>query len=291
MPRPLDWTLLRAFHATAKEGSLSAAARRLTLTQPTLSRQVAALEDDLGVMLFERVGRRLELTEAGREILSHVTQMAEAAERVALTASGQRSDISGTVRITATDVMSSYALPPVVAELARIAPQLKIEIVVANDIANLLRREADIALRHVRPEEPDLVARLIRTADGRFYASKDYLDRRGRPESLEDMATHDWVGFGDTPRLVTYMKAIGIPLTADAVKGSSENGMVTWDLARAGLGICPMDVRFGDSFDDMERVADAVAQVTFPVWLVAHREVHTSPRIRLVFDLLAERLA
>jgi len=286
----LDWTLLRAFHATAAEGSLSAAARRLRLTQPTLSRQVAALEDQLSVMLFERVGRRLELTDAGRQILGHVEEMGAAAERVALAASGQRSEIGGTVRITATDTMSAFTLPPVVAELAGIAPQLRIEIVAVNDISNLLRREADIAIRHQRPTEPDLVARLVREAQGHFYASKAYLARRGRPASLAEMARHDWVGFGDHARFIDYMVALGIPLAESAIRTASENSTVAWELARAGLGICAMDSRFADRFADMEAVLRAEASVSFPVWLVAHREVHTSPRIRLVFDLLAARL-
>lgn len=286
----MDWTLLRAFHATAREGSLSAAARRLRLTQPTLSRQVAALEAQLSVLLFERVGRRLELTEAGRRILAHVEEMGAAAERVALAASGQRNEIGGTVRITATDTMSAFALPPVVAELVRVAPQLRIEIVAANDVSNLLRREADIAVRHQRPTEPDLVARLIREADGHFYAARSYLDRRGRPRSLEEMAAHDWVGFGDHDRFTAYMNGLGIPLRESAIRAASENSTVAWELARAGLGICAMDARFADGFADMEAVLRDAARVSFPVWLVTHREVHTSPRIRLVFDLLAERL-
>ena len=289
-PDRLDWTHLRSFLATAETASLSGAARKLGLTQPTLSRQVAALERDLSVLLFERVGRGLELTDAGRELLAHVREMGNAAQKVALTAAAQRSDISGEVRITASDIYASYFLPKIVLDVRNRTPGLNIEIVATNDISDLMRREADIAIRNVRPEQPDLVARLVRNARGHFYAASSYFDKRGRPETPTDLAHHDWVAFGDPVRNVEYMNGLGIPLTRDVYKTISESGIVAWEMARAGLGICPMDETIGDQTDGMERVLSDL-KVEFPIWLVTHREVHTSPRIRLVFDILAEAIA
>ncbi|WP_377508923.1 LysR family transcriptional regulator [Octadecabacter sp. R77987] len=286
-----DWTHLRAFLATADSGSLSAAARALGLTQPTLSRQVAALEDQLGVMLFERVGRRLDLTDAGRKLLPHARDMGVAAERVALSASGQRSEVSGQVRITASDITAATFLPKVVASLREIAPQLHIDVIASNDIQDLMRREADIAIRHQRPEQPDLVARLVLDAMGYFYASKSYLDKHGRPTTRAELAKHDWVSFGDVDRMVGFMVAMDIPVTPESFRSSSENGMVAWELGRAGLGICPMDIYHGERAPDMEAIMPDELHVTFPIWLVTHREIHTSPRIRLVFDVLAEAIA
>lgn len=290
-PDRLDWTHLRSFLATAETASLSAAARKLGLTQPTLSRQVTALEDALSLLLFERVGRGLVLTDAGRELLTHVRDMGAAASRVALTAEAQRSDITGKVRITASDIFSATFVPDMIHAIRKRAPGLTIEVVATNDISDLMRREADIAIRHMRPEEPDLVARLVREAQGRFYATSAYLDKRGRPVTKEDLAAHDWVSFGDTGRMVEYMNAMGIPVTAEAFKVGSENGMVAWEMARAGLGVCPMDDVVGNRAEDMEAILPDELQVTFPIWLVTHREVHTSPRIRLVFDVLAEAIA
>jgi len=290
-PDRLDWTHLRSFLATAQTASLSAAARKLGLTQPTLSRQVAALEDSLSLLLFERVGRGLELTEAGRELLVHVQGMGDAAYRAALTASAQRSEITGTVRITASDIYSSTYIPQMIVEVRKRAPALKIEVVATNDISDLMRREADIAIRHLRPEQPDLVARLVREARGRFYAAKVYLDKRGRPQTRDELGNHDWISYGDIPRMVEYLSAMDIPLTADAFKAGSENGLVAWEMARAGLGICAMDDFVGDQSDEMERILGNGLFVDYPVWLVTHREVHTSPRIRLVFDVLAEAIA
>ncbi|MEQ8922224.1 MAG: LysR family transcriptional regulator, partial [Roseovarius sp.] len=182
-----DWNQVRAFWATAEEGSFSAAARALGQTQPTLGRQVAGLEEALGVTLFERAGRSLMLTKAGLDLLEHTRAMGAAAERMALTASGAAQEVAGQVRITASDVMCAHMLPPVVARIRQAAPGVEIDLVAANDIRDLQRREADIAIRHVRPEQPDLTARLVQEATVRPYAATVYLEARGRPETAADM--------------------------------------------------------------------------------------------------------
>lgn len=284
----LDWNLLRAFHATAAQGSLSAAARALGLTQPTLSRQIAALEDNIDLMLFERDGRRLTLTEAGRALLTHVDEMGLAANRLALTASGQRAGLRGLVRITASDVISAHDLPQIVRRIRMRAPQITVEIVADDDIRNLLAREADIALRHVRPENPNLVAKLLQEKTGYFYANSSYLSARGRPETTQDLAQHDWIAMGEVTRMLDYILGMGIPLTADHFRSVSENGLIVWEMCKAGLGIAPMTADVADATPQMERVLPEVLHVTYPIWLVTHREIHTSPRIRLVFDMLAD---
>ncbi|WP_171100800.1 LysR family transcriptional regulator [Ruegeria sp. HKCCD7255] len=282
-----DWNHIRAFLATAETGSLSAAARKLGQTQPTLSRQVAALEDDLGVMLFERVGRTLEITQAGIELLDHTKAMGEAADRIALTASGQSTSIEGLVRITASDVMSAYILPEVLKILRSEAPRLRIEVIASNDIRDLMRREADIAIRHVRPEQPDLIAKLIQDATGYFYAATDYLDRMGRPKSKSDLADHEFISFGDTDQMIGYFKPLGIPVDRDNFRLGSQNGIVAWEYAKHGFGIAPMSEHVGDMTPGMERVLPDMDPFQFPIWLTTHRELHTSRRIRLVFDVLS----
>ncbi len=281
---------MRGFLATADEDSLSAAARALGLTQPTLSRQIAALEDELGLMLFERVGRGLTLTAAGREMHRHVRDMGAAADRVALAALGQSQTIEGVVRITASDVLSAVLLPPAVRRIKALAPNLVIDVIAANDLRDLMRREADIAIRHVRPDQPDLVARLICEAKGYFYASKAYLATRGHPRLLKDLDRHDFISMGDAPRMVAYLREIGIDLDERQFRVGSENGMVGWALAQAGLGIVPMDEAVAKHSPDMVRILPQTA-ISFPIWLATHREIHTSPKIRLVFDVLAEVLA
>ncbi|WP_323370566.1 LysR family transcriptional regulator [Sulfitobacter sp. F26204] len=286
-----DWNHLRAFLATADHGSLSAAARFLGLTQPTLSRQIAALESALALMLFERNGRSLTLTEAGQELLSHVREMGSAANRLSLSASGQRSGLSGLVRITASDITSAYELPGIVQNIRLRAPQITVEIVASNTIEDLMQREADIAVRNVRPEQPNLVARLLREKSGQFFAAASYLEARGRPNSLGDLAQHDWIALGHVPRMHAYMADLGIPVEPENFRIVSENGVVAWEMCKAGLGISPMDSEVAAKTPQVERILPEHLQVNYPVWLVTHREIHTSPRIRLVFDLLAQGLS
>lgn len=286
-----DWNQARAFLATVEEGSLSAAARELGLTQPTLGRQVAALEAALDVLLFERIGKSLVLTQSGLELLDHVRAMYDAANRISLTASGQSQAIEGRVRITASDVFSAYILPDALKQLREIAPLLEIDVVAANDIRNLQLREADIAIRHVRPEQPDLIAKLIGDGAGHFYASSSYLESHGRPASKSDLAGHDFVGFADNERLVDILNQMGHSLSVDNFRVGSKNGVVAWEMARSGLGIIIMSDKVAEETEGMECVLPDMEPMLFPIWLTAHRELHTSRRIRVVFDLLADFLA
>ena len=286
-----DWNQARAFLATAEEGSLSAAARALGQTQPTLGRQVAALEEELGVTLFDRVGRSLVLTPSGLELLDHVRAMADAANLVSLTASGQSQAIEGHVSITATPIMATHHLPSMLKRIRDEAPGIVIEIIAANEVRDLTRREADIAIRHARPEQPDLIARLVGETSAHLYASKAYLDRHGRPEKPEDLADADFIGFESPERLVPVLNAMGLPLTKDNFKINTASGTVIMELVKQGLGISvgTRDVEMLAS--DVERVLPDLDPMPVPIWLVTHRELHTSRRIRLVFDLLAEGLA
>ena len=284
------WNQLRGFLATAEEGSLSAAAKALGLTQPTLGRQVSGLEEDLGLALFERVGRGLELTPAGRELLAHARTMGVAAERVSLVAAGQAQAIEGKLRITASDVYSAFHLPPVLARLREVAPKLEIEVVATNDIRDILRREADIAVRHVRPTEPDLIARKIGEGTAHFYATAGYIARHGRPASKAELPRHEFIHFGEAAAMIGHLGGLEIALDESHFRVGSDNGLVAWEMARRGLGIAAMADDVAAMCPDMERLLPEVEVARFPVWLVTHRELQSAARIRLVFDLLAEAL-
>ncbi|AXX96846.1 LysR family transcriptional regulator [Profundibacter amoris] len=286
----LDWNHVRAFLATAEHGSLSAAARKLGQTQPTLSRQVAALESRLGILLFERVGRRLQMTNGGRELLAQTRIMGDAADRLALAALGQSQSISGEISITASDVFSAFLLPPVLHRLRGLAPHLKINVVADNDIRDILKREADIAIRHSRPTQPDLIARLVRQATAHFYASSGYLKLHGRPKTLADMGEHDFVSIGSPQQMLDFMLPLGLPLDEGNFPVGSQNGIVAWELVKQDFGIMIMADEVAALTTGIERVLPQMEPVEFPVWLVTHRELHTSRRIRLVFDLLAEAM-
>ena len=286
-----DWNQARAFLATAEEGSLSAAGRSLGLTQPTLGRQVSALEQELGIVLFERVGKSLVLTPTGMELLEHVKSMRDAAIRLSLTASGHSQSIEGTVCITASDIFSLYLLPPALQRLRELAPRLTIDVVADNDIRDLQRREADIAIRHVRPEQPDLIARLVNDTRVYFYASPAYLNRRGRPATLQDLTGHDFISFGDVDRMIGHMKNLDLALTRENFRINSENGIFGWEMAKQGFGIVPMSELVGENTTEVERLLPDLEPITIPIWLTTHRELHSSRSIRLVFDTLAEHLS
>jgi DNA-binding transcriptional LysR family regulator len=285
-----DWNLVRAFHATVESGSLSAAAKALGLSQPTLSRQIAALEASLGSTLFERIGKRLELTDAGRALTAYAAAMGQAAQSFALTASGQSEAMEGTVSVSASDAVAFYLLPPVIERIRTKAPGITIDILVSNELSDLRRREADIAIRHVRPTEPELTARLLREATASFYASTEWVRRNGHPRTAADGSGATFIGADPGDRYAGYLRALGIDVQASNIPIRTENSLVAWDLARRGLGIAAIMDDIARTLPDMVRVLDEVPQITFPFWLVAHRELHTARRIRVVFDLIAEGL-
>lgn len=286
----LDWNRLRAFLATVDAGSLSAAARLLGLTQPTLGRQVTALEQELGAVLFERSGRGLVLTPTGRELLEQVRPMADAAARLALVAAGRSQAIEGTVRITATEAYAAHVLPPVIAKLRAQHPGMRVEIMATNRNADLLRREADIAIRNVAPLDAELIARKVGDDRGRPYGTPSVLDRLDRPRTLQDLAAAGFVGFGDPDDFIDGVRAFGLQLSRQLLPVVADSYLVHWALVRQGAGIGFMTEAVGDAEPAVRRALPDAAPIVFPVWLVTHRELHTSRRIRVAFDLLAEAL-
>lgn len=284
-----DWNQARAFLVTALEGSLSAAARKLAQTQPTLSRQVAALEKHLGVTLFERVGKRLVLTDTGQDLLEHVRAMGEAAGLVALGATGRSQALVGQVRISASEVVAACLLPPIVESIREVHPEIDVHVVASNRLSDLLRREADIAIRHVRPEQADLVARKVRDSSAHLYAATKYLERKGRPTS-NDLTDTVFVGPDDNARFVEVLAALGVRVTLANFKWTTDSHLVGWEMVRQGLGIAGMIREVGDSTSGIERVLPQLS-IPVPYWLCTHRELYTSRRIRVTFDLLAQALA
>ena len=285
-----DWNRARAFLVTAEEGSLSAAARALGMAQPTLGRQVSALEAELGVALFERTGRGLALTPSGLELVEHVRVMGDAATRVSLTASGQSQSVEGSVCITASEVTSAFVLPPIVERLRRAEPGIMVEIVASNALRDLRRREADIAIRSVRPTDPDLVARRLRDDTAHLYASESYLARAGELANAEALSRAEFIGFENNEPFLNGLNALGLSLSAGNFTVLCGSHLVQWELVRQGLGIGVMITVAGDADPLVRRAAPWLPAFEFEVWIAAHREVNTSRRVRLVFDWLIEEL-
>lgn len=284
-----DWNHARAFLVTAEEGSFSAAARALGMTQPTLGRQVSALEEDLGVTLFERVGRGLALTQAGRLLLTHMRQMGEAATAAALAAGGQQQQIEGHLAITASEIYASWLLPPIIARLRRDAPGITVEVIASNQIRDLKRREADIAIRNTRPEQADLIGKQIATDRATFFATPDYLRTLGPLRDPQDLSRAAFIGIDAPEGMIRALAPRGVVLESSNFPLGSDSHVVHWAMGRAGLGLCVGPCGLGDADTGLTR-ALADFEIEYPVWLVAHRELRTNPRIRLAWDILAEAI-
>lgn len=285
-----DWNKARAFLVTAEEGSLSAAARALGMAQPTLGRQVDGLEQELGIALFERSGRGLTLTPSGLELLAHVRDMGAAAGRVSLTALGQSQALEGTISISASETYAAVLLPPIIAKLRREEPGIQVEIVVSNHASDLMRREADIAIRNFRPTEPDLIAKKIGMADAHLYASPDYVARLGNPATPFDLRRADFVSIDRTGGMIKGLNSLGLGLTEANFPLVTESYLVMWELVKQGAAIGILDAYIGDSEPRVVRVLPDLEPLPFPIWLVAHRDVTTSRRVRRVYDFLAQEL-
>jgi DNA-binding transcriptional LysR family regulator len=286
-----DWNQLNAFLETAETGSLSAAARKLGLTQPTLSRQVAAIERRLGVTLFERVGKSMALTPTGVDLLEHARAMGSAAEALSLAATGRSKAVGGVVSVSASDLIAVYLLPTLVRQLREQEPGIKIEVVATNALSDLLRREADIAIRNVKPEQPELIARLIGEATASFYASKEWVKTNGHPRTAKDSSQLSFIGSDRSGLFLRYLQQHGLPLSEANFSCYADHSAAHLALVCEGMGIGAMMDKIALDTPGIVRVLDEVPPIHFPMWLVTHRELRTSRRIRIVFEALAKGLS
>ena len=268
-----DWNKARAFLVTAEEGSLSAAARALSMAQPTLGRQVSGLEQELGIVLFERVGRGLRLTTSGVELLKHVRDMGDAAGRVSMNALGQSQALEGTICISASETYAAVLLPPIIAKLRILEPGIHVEIVVANHASDLRRREADIAIRNFRPTEPDLIAKKVGDADAVLYATPGYIARIGNPTTPEELRHAHFVNLDHGGMMMKGLNGLGLSLTEENFPLLTESYLVMWELVRQGAAIGILDAYIGDSDPNVKRVLPDLEPLISPIWLVSHSDL------------------
>ncbi|BBN82195.1 LysR family transcriptional regulator [Pseudoalteromonas sp. A25] len=286
-----DWNHARSFLVTAREGSLSAGARALGLTQPTLGRQVASLEAELGVALFERVGRGLSLTPTGLKLVEHVEAMSEAANLFSLAASGQSDSIEGNVVISASEATSAFILPQILLPFRALHPGISLQLLASNAASDLTRREADIAIRGFRPHQPDLIARRIKDMEFGFYASPSYLAGVDCSVNATDFNSLSFLGFDHTDMMINELNKREIPATDKNFSIVCENHLVQWEMVKMGFGIGIMATSVGDNEPCVTRVFKDIAPFVGEQWLVAHRELRSNRRIRAVYDFLAHKLA
>jgi len=286
----LDWALVQAYLAVAEGGSLSAGARMLGTSQPTLGRQIKAVEAALRLNLFRRHPRGLDLTEAGAVLVAPARAMRESMREIALYAAGQEAGMAGTVRITASEMVSHHVLPPIMARIRQKAPDIELELAPSDMTENLLYREADIAVRMYRPEQLDVVARLLGEIELGLFATKSYVAQHGAPQHPEDMQHHVLVGYDRSELIVRGMRAVGVAISREDFKIRCDRQTTYWELVRAGCGIGFGQAMVARNDPDMEEIDLDIPIPGLPVWLAAHQGLRHTPRVRLVWDELAAGL-
>jgi len=309
-PSQTDWNLIRSFVAVVEQGSLTRAATTMGLSQPTLSRQIAELEKTVGAPLFERVARGLQLTETGENLVEPARHMMAAARSLGIAAASHDTDLQGTVRITATEIVAAFVLPDLVRQLAVQHPEIQIEVVASNQISNLLEREADIAIRMVRPTQSALIARHLGNWPIGFYAHKDYLasvtatPAAAKPSSpttsstsvaatsldLNALSKFRWIGLDQSDQLIAGFRTAGIHIDKSFFEFRSDSHLVNWQALLSGVGVGIAMRWLAERESSLIAVLPEQNMPDLPIWLTSHRELKSSKRIRSVFDFLATEL-
>ncbi len=285
-----DWDLVRSFLAALDHGSLLGAARALHSNQPTMGRHIAQLEIQLGSVLFERTGRGLNPTPAAYALADAARAMEIGALQLAQLASGAQLQVQGTVRISASQPVACVLLPPILAQLRDSLPEVQIEVVASNQLSNLLRREADIAVRMMQPEQGSVVAKKIGQASVGVYAHRSYLQRHGTPTSPAELLSHCLIGDDALEPIRRGFRAAGYDIAREAFALRTDDLIVQWQAVRAGVGIGFITDYLARNDPDLVRIVPQIKAAPLPLWLAVHREIRTSPRIRKVYDALASAI-
>jgi len=285
----LDWNALKAFLVAAREGSFSQAAKHIGVTQPTLSRQIYNLESALKVTLFERLSTGLVLTDAGKHLLDYALPMGSSAQQVSLALSGLESALDGEVSISVSEMDALFRMPSIVEFLREHAPNIQLTIHVSNQVSDIKRRDADIALRSFQPTELDLISRRLIDEPIWFYGTKETVASYGTPISSEELGNVQIIGFERDGELISRLKHLGWLIHEHNLSIVTPFQGLQCELVRRGLGLGFFPQTIGDNEPNLQRAFEHLGPpIIIPLWLVTHRELHTNRRIRKVFDLIAQ---
>jgi len=286
-----DWNHIRAFLVTAEQGTLSAAAKALNSTQPTLSRQVTALEIELKVTLFERVGQRLVLTNNGLALLEHAREMGNAALEFSLAATGKSQQIEGTVIISVGELTATYIMPKLISKLRRIEPGINLEVVVTNEPSDLKRREADIAIRSFHPKQNDLIAKKVGDEVIWLYGSTEYIQQQQKINDFSELENIQIIGFDRSSSVTDILNQQGWNLSKQNFPVITPFQLLQLELCKEGQGLIFFPENMGDKEPKLSRAFEHMGPImTLPVWLVCHQELRTSLRVRRVFDFISQEM-
>jgi DNA-binding transcriptional LysR family regulator len=284
------WELYRSFLAVMREGSLSAAARALGMTQPSLGRHMRELESALGSALFARSPQGLAPTELAHELVPHAQAMASAAAALQRTASAGREEVSGTVRLTASEVIGGEVLPPILTAFRDRHPGIVIELVLSNQTTDLLRRDADIAVRMVQPTQEALVARHVGRLELGLFAHRRYLDMHGQPATLAELGDHALIGFDTELPYIRRLRPEGMPYAREHFALRTDSDLASLAALRAGFGIGFAQVNLARRDPHLVRLFAEELSLPLPTWVVMHEDLRQSLRVRRLFAHLVEAL-
>jgi DNA-binding transcriptional LysR family regulator len=290
MASNIGWELYRSFLGVLNAGSLSGAARALGVAQPTVGRHVAALEKSLGLALFIRSQTGLMPTEAALSLRSYAESMQSTAAALQRAAASQGMGVRGTVRITASDVIGVEVLPPIIASLRDRHPDLAVELVLTDRVQDLLRREADIAVRMLRPRQELLVARRIGPIELGLHAHTRYIARHGTPTHIADLKNHALIGYDQA---TAFVRDAGKALSGwrrESFAMRTDNNLAQLALIRsgAGIGVCQAAIARRD--DSIVRILPRQFSLQLETWITMHEDLRNSPRCRVAFDALVKGL-
>jgi len=285
-----SWDHFRTLMAVLDEGSLSGAARALGLTQPTVGRHIEALEAELGAPLFTRSASGLAPTETALALRPHAETMAAAAQALVRTASGEADAVRGVVRIAAADVVGVEVLPPILTGFHEAHPEVTIELALSNRQEDLLRREADIAVRMVRPTQAALLAKRVGAVPLKLYAHRRYIEAHGRPTSLDDPRASA-IGFDREQMMMRAMSERQLHFTRDSFAFRTDNDLAQLAAVRAGFGVGGVQAPIARRDPDLVAVLEDAFRYELEVWVAMHEDLKSSRRMRLMFDWLVEGLA
>jgi DNA-binding transcriptional LysR family regulator len=290
MADDIGWDLYRSFLAVMRQGSLSGAARQLGATQPTLGRHVEALEQALGVALFTRSQGGLQPTPAALALMPQAEAMEAAAASLRRSADSARDEEGGTVRITASEIVGAHVLPPILAGLQDAHPRLVLELVLSNRTDDLLRRDADIAVRMIRPTQGALLAQRLGEVRIGLFAHERYLARHGAPASLAELPRFHVIGFDRDDRSTRAATKGVIALTRELFSVRTDSDLAQFEALRAGLGIGACQTQLAARHPELRPVLPEALAFRLEVWLAMHEDQRASRPLRLAYDALAEGL-
>lgn len=281
---------IRTFHAVATHGSLLAASKQLRLTQPTVGRHIDLLEEALGISLFTRGREGMQLTDKGADLVAAAAEMMQDATEFQRVATGLEEKIAGVVRLSVNEILGSLLLPGILSDFMIRHPEITIEIDVSNVASNLLKRDADIAIRMFRPMQNDLIARKVTELPMGLFAHQDYLDRHPTPDTIQDLKQHVLIGLDRSPALIAAYRALGLEVSPDDFAFRCDSDVAEINAVRAGIGIGPLHLGMAKHWSQVVQVLPDLPIPPFELWLACHADVRHNKRVRLVMDFLATAL-